>query len=296
VILMVWLGVGRGLAPLGRLAREVSGRDPRSLDEIPTATVPSEVLPLVQALNRLFQRLGSAFLAQRRFTADAAHELRTPLAGVKTQAQVAMRAPDPAERQRALEQVLKGIARAGHLVEQLLVLARIDRESTDIAFAHPDLHKIAVSVLSELSPQALARGVDLELDGDRGVPVRGSPDLLSILLRNLVDNAVRHTPPNGRVLVRVTREQVGALLTVQDNGPGIPPEQRERVFARFYRLDCAAGEGSGLGLSIVQRISALHGATISLQDGPGGAGLAVEVRFPEPRIVPVKVPAATAAN
>jgi two-component system, OmpR family, sensor kinase len=282
VVALLWLGIGKGLAPLGRLAREVSSRDPRALDAIPTQTVPREVLPLVEALNKLFQRLDAAFLQQRRFTADAAHELRTPLAGIKTQAEVALRATDASDRLRALEQVLGGVRRAVHLVEQLLVLARIDREATELVLSQPDLRRIAVSVLSEVTPYALKKGVEVELQGDALAPVRGSPDLLGMLLRNLVDNAVRYTPMGGQVFVIVRREGDAVVLSVEDNGPGIPAEERERVFARFYRLPGAAGEGSGLGLSIVQRIATLHGASVKLRDRDGGIGLGVEVRFPPP--------------
>jgi two-component system sensor histidine kinase QseC len=285
VVVLLWLGISKGLAPLGRLAREVSGRDRRALDAIPTETVPREVLPLVEALNKLFHRLDAAFLQQRRFTADAAHELRTPLAGIKTQAEVALRATEDSNRRRALEQVLGGVRRAGHLVEQLLVLSRIDREATELVFSQPDLRKIAVSVLSEITPYALKKGVEVELEGDSPAPVQGSPDLLAVLLRNLVDNAVRCTPMGGQVFVIVRCEDDAVVLSVEDRGPGIPAEQRQRVFERFYRLPGAVGEGSGLGLSIVQRIAALHGASVKLRDRDGGPGLVVDVTFPPPGVI-----------
>jgi two-component system sensor histidine kinase QseC len=279
---LLWLGIGGGLAPLGRLARELAARDHRRLDPIPAEEVPREVMPLVQSLNDLFRRLDAAYLQQRRFTADAAHELRTPLAGIKTQAEVAVRSTTEPERRKALEQVLQGVNRAVHLVRQLLVLARIDREATDLVFSNPDLHRLAVSVLSEATPSALSKGVELELDGEGPFPVRGNADLLAILLRNLVDNAIRYTPRGGYVLAKVDAEAGAVRFTVADSGPGIPPEERERVFARFYRVAGGAPDGSGLGLSIVQRIAELHGANVQLRGRDEDPGLLVEVRFPQP--------------
>ncbi len=279
---LLWLGIGGGLAPLDRLARELAARDHRRLDPIPAEEVPREVMPLVQGLNDLFQRLDAAYLQQRRFTADAAHELRTPLAGIKTQAEVAMRATKDPERRKALEQVLQGVNRAVHLVRQLLVLARIDREAADLVFSRPDLHRLAVSVLSEVTPSALGKGVELELQGEGPLPVRGNADLLAILLRNLVENAIRYTPRGGCVLAKVEAEAGAARFTVADSGPGIPPEERERVFARFYRVAGGAPDGSGLGLSIVQRIAELHGANVQLRGRDEDPGLLVEVRFPQP--------------
>jgi signal transduction histidine kinase len=234
---------------------------------------------LIAALNALFDRLRTSLEQERRFTADAAHELRTPLAAVKTQAQVALGATGEDERSRALGNVVAGTDRATRLVEQLLVLARLDPQKVLPHGQTVDLHELARQGVAELAPAAAAKGVEVSLAAGDAAPVAGDAVLLAVLLRNLLDNAVRYTPAGGEVEVSVRRTTGGVSLAVVDNGPGIPEAERGRVFERFHRVLGSGEEGSGLGLSIVRRIADLHRASVSLDAGPGGRGLRVEVRF-----------------
>jgi two-component system sensor histidine kinase QseC len=280
--LLVWLGVGEGLRPLSRVAEEVERREPDALDPMPEGGSPKEVRPLVRALNALFQRLDRALKEERLFTADAAHELRTPLAALRIHAQVALRAEDPTRRRQALERIVEGVDRATHLVEQLLTLARADTQAEGgLTLADVDLKAVASDVLEELAPWALARGTEVSLEGEAAT-VDGDQPGLRILLRNLVDNAVRYTPAGGIVGVRVETGADAVVLTVTDTGPGIPPAQRAAVLERFHRGETAGMSGSGLGLSIVQRIAELHGARLDLTEGRAGQGLSVRVSFPAP--------------
>ena len=280
--LLVWLGVGQGLRPLRRVAEEVERRKPDALDPIPEEDPPEEVRPLVRALNALFRRLDRALEEERRFTADAAHELRTPLAALKTQAQVALRADDLSRRRHALERIVEGVDRATHMLEQLLTLARADAQAVGgQPAADVDLGSVARAVLAELAPAAVARGTEVHLEGVAAT-VRGDREGLRILLRNLVDNAVRYTPAGGRVSVAVEAGADAVVLTVTDTGPGIPPEQRAAVLERFHRGETAGMSGSGLGLSIVRRIAELHAARLELTEGADGQGLRVRVAFPAP--------------
>lgn len=275
--LLLWMGVGKGLSPLQRIGREVARRDPANLAPLEEHGVPAEIAPLLGALNTLLGRLGRTLENERRFTADAAHELRTPLAALKTQAQVALRAADDSQRRNALENLVQGTDRATHLVEQLLTLARLDPAAgTSLATEPCDLVPLARSTLAELAPTALAKGVELELDGPDVAPATGNPAMLGILLRNLVDNAIRYTPAQGHVRVKVE----AGRLEVCDSGPGIAAEERARVFDRFYRVLGHDVPGSGLGLSIVGRIAELHGAKVVLAEGPGGKGLRATVELP----------------
>lgn len=277
---LVWFGVGRGLAPLARTEREIADRSPTQLEPIGVSQVPEEIHGLVGALNHLLARLQEALDSERRFTAHAAHELRTPLAALKTQAQVALRMPEGAEREAAIRQLVRGVDRAGHLVEQLLTLARLDPESAAGMQDGVDLRAVVEEVVVEMAPLALAREIDLGLEKGEPVTLRGVPTALTILVRNLLDNAIRHSPDGGRVDVSVHPGQDGVVaLTVTDQGPGIAPEERQRVLHRFYRIAGTQGPGSGLGLSIVRRVVELHGARLDLEEGPGGRGLRVGVTF-----------------
>ena len=284
---VVWFGIARGMAPLERLAVAVGRRSPRSLTPLAESGLPREVQPLVQALNGLLAQLDTALDAQRTFIADAAHELRTPLTAVHLQAQLAERAGNDTERAAALAELRAGLERASHLVGQLLTLAREEPGVIDRPLARVDLNDIARGVIADHVAQAAARDVDLGLANDGAVvpvTVNGDAASLRTLLSNLVDNAVRYTPPGGRVDVAVAADGNAALLSVHDSGPGIPPAEQTRVFDRFYRAPGSAElPGSGLGLAIVARIAERHGATIAL--GPGiashaGPGLGVTVRFP----------------
>ncbi len=277
--LLIWFGVGAGLRPLKLLKQEVKQRTASRLDPVNLNAVPEEVQPLVQALNDLFVRLELAFDAERRFTADAAHELRTPLAALKIQAQVAMRTNEESEHRLALENIVRGTDRATHLVEQLLILSRVDPEVAVQQHEQVDLGGLMSQVLVELEPQARAKQIELALHVDTKCHVSGNAVQLSVMLRNLLDNAIRYTPVNGEVDVTI-RQQDGVVLEVADTGPGIPVEVRSKVLRRFYRVAGTGQDGSGLGLSIVQRIAELHGAHVELGDNPVGRGLLVSVLWP----------------
>lgn len=278
--LLIWLSVRWALGRLRALAGEVARRDPTSVTPLHAPGAPDEVRPLVAALDALFLRLGASVEAERRFTADAAHELRTPLAAIRTHAEVAASARDEAERAAALASVAEGISRVDRLVGQLLLLARLDVGASPLPFASVPLRDTAARQVAEAAPLAAARGVNLGLLEGPDVQARGDADLLGVLVRNLVDNAIRYTPPGGRVDVSVRPEGDLAVVKVADSGPGVPAEERPRLIERFYRGRGSTEEGSGLGLSIVARIAELHRAPVRLGDGLDGRGLAVEVALP----------------
>ena len=284
--LLIWAGVGRAMAPLQRVAEQVSRRAPDALQPIDAADTPREIHGLAVALNRLLGRVDAAISRERLFTADAAHELRTPLAGLKTHLQVARsQTVEPAMR-KTLDQALDGVNRATHSVEQLLLLARADSTQIQVrGDAAVNLRDIVVQVVSALSQQAFERGIDLGVDAPVDVMVRGDLAALQMMIRNLVDNAVRYTPVGGKVTVGVGAAENGAWLEVADSGPGIAVAERERVFDRFHRgrgEQAMGTTGSGLGLSIVKRVAVMHGASIEMGSGLNGGGLGVRVRFPQP--------------
>jgi two-component system sensor histidine kinase QseC len=277
--LLLWLAVLRGLRPLDRLAMEVGQREPDNLAPLDASSAPREVAPLIERLNRLFARIETSMRKERRFTADAAHELRTPVAAIKAQAQVARAASGDAERIRALDNAIRGCDRATHLIEQLLTLARVDMLERG-AVEPCQLRDIAAEAIAELAPDALEKGVHLELlaEGD-ATTVHGNPGLLRVLLRNLLDNSIRHSPPGTAVQVGVAHEPGVTLLSVSDNGPGIPEQERENVLERFYRPVGTQASGSGLGLSIVKRIAEVHNAALRIQPASESRGLRVTVSF-----------------
>jgi two-component system sensor histidine kinase QseC len=275
--------IRRSLLPLSRLADSIGERSADCLDTIPMSGVLRETRPIIVQLNQLFARLAQSFDKERQFTADAAHELRTPLAAIRAHAQVALAEADAVQRNSALTRVIEGTDRTTHLVEQLLTLARLDSTQLVANFTSCDLRALAVEVVAQCAPAAMARSMDLEVEEGGPVPIRGDAMLLSVLLRNLIDNAIRYAPPATRVAV-VLRE-VPPGLVVMDQGPGIPTEARERVVQRFVRLPGQDACGAGLGLSIVARIAELHGARLLIDDWSQGddrpqGGLAVRVVFP----------------
>lgn len=276
--LLLWVAVARGLRPLVKLTGEVAQREPDSLAPLDAGTAPREVVPLIARLNGLFSRIADSLQKERRFTADAAHELRTPVAGIKAQAQVARAASSEAERNHALDNAILGCDRAAHLIEQLLTLARIDALGDDVTEAC-NLREIAAEVIASIAPAALNQNVRIELSEGDEVVVRGNPVLLRILLRNLIDNAVRHTLPGTSVWISVSREQGQVCLSVNDNGPGIPDGELAKVTERFYRPVGTPGSGSGLGLSIVKRIAEIHHASLQVAPQDDGKGLSVTVIF-----------------
>lgn len=274
------------LAPLARLADSIGNRSPDRLDAIPLEEAPRELRPILAQLNRLFGRVAQSLDQERRFTADAAHELRTPLAAMRTHAQVARASGEAAERNRALDRVVESVDRATHLVEQLLTLARLDAESASGRFAPCELRDVAAEALAQAAPLALEKSIELSLAESPRIDVMGDRALLAVMLRNLIDNAVRYSPARTAVSVRVAAAADGAAqLVVDDQGPGIAPQERRRVLDRFYRVTGGAETGSGLGLSIAARIAELHGARLELLDNPAGRGLRVGVTFPASRAI-----------
>jgi two-component system sensor histidine kinase QseC len=281
--LAVWWAVRRAIAPLRRLGQTLRERKAQALHPVSAENAPAEMLPMIDALNDLFARIDTLMESERRFTADAAHELRTPLAALKLQVELAARAPDAAARADALAQLEAGADRASHLVEQLLAMARLEPEALARHFTDCDLVALAKEGLVARAVLAADKRIDAGLARAAAVRVRGDPASLSMLLANLLDNALRYTPEGGRIDVAVDDDGGHAVLSVADTGPGIAPHERERVFDRFHRgAGAGAGSGSagsGLGLSIVKRIADAHGATVSLDSGDGARGLVVRVRF-----------------
>ena len=278
--LVIWFGVGTGLRPLHRLAADLQQRRSGALEPVAVERLPAEITPLVHALNDLLARLARTLDAQRQFVADAAHELRTPLAAVRLQAEIAQRATDDAERAGTLDELRAGLSRVSHLVEQLLAMARLDAAPATGPAEPVNLLDLAKRVVTEFAPIADDRRLDLGLLPSAAATVAGDPGELRILLGNLVENALRYTPAGGRVDVQVQPAGNEAVLTVSDTGPGIPAVERGRVFDRFYRGAGATAPGSGLGLAIVQRIADRCRASIRLEDAEPGQGLRVIVRWP----------------
>ncbi|QYD68525.1 two-component sensor histidine kinase [Paraburkholderia edwinii] len=279
----VWAVVGRGLAPLRRVTGALDTRHPEALDPLPDARLPLEVRPLVRALNGLLERLAAALDTQKAFVADAAHELRTPLAAVQIQAQLVARAHDDAERSEALVDLQAGVTRATRLAEQLLALARAEPDGREAA-KPVDLDALLHDCVMAYTPLAGKRGVDLGIERNETAHVRGDPEALRVLFNNLIDNATKYTPSGGRVDVCVFMKDGHPVVKIGDSGPGIPLEERTRVFDRFYRVGEGANRvrtdiaGSGLGLAIVRRIALQHHAVVTLGDSKAG-GLLVTVTF-----------------
>ncbi len=279
---IVWVVVGRGLSPLAAVARAVTTRTPTALDPLPVGAVPKEALPLVAALNDLLARLKQALDGQRAFVSDAAHELRTPLAALQLQVQSLERTRDEGERTETLAELKLGLERATHAVQQLLTLARQEPGTHQAAEAPIPLADIAAETVVAHAKLSAAKGIDLGISrADKAAVAAGDTDSIRILLANLVDNGIRYTPAGGRVDVSVGAGSEGAFLEVCDSGPGIPPDERERVFDRFYRRADAGESGTGLGLAIVKTIAERHHAHVSLDTADRG-GLRVRVTFPPP--------------
>jgi two-component system, OmpR family, sensor kinase len=284
LMIFIWFAVGHSLEPFKRLTSLVQSRKVTALDPLPAANLPSEVQPLVGALNDLLGRLGAALERERGFMADAAHELRTPLTALYLQMGALARATTEAERADAMEKLSAGVQRAIRLVEQLLSLARQEPRA-EVVRRRVRFDDLAREVVAEMVPLADARKIDLGISASQPAYVLGDPEALRTLVRNLVDNAVRYTPVGGTVDVSVQESDGpgnshGAILRVVDTGPGIPADERQRVFDRFYRPPGTSPPGSGLGMAIVKAIADAHAASISLDNGPNGSGLAVSVSFP----------------
>ena len=275
LVLLIYLSIRRGLRPLDKLATDVSARSPENLLPLETQPVPSEVEPLVGAINRLLSRLGGALDNERRFTADAAHELRTPLAALKVQTQVARLARDAAMRDHALGQIENGVDRASHLVEQLLRLARLDPLNRPEQASPIDLRAIVADAATRLRstlPPGSQRIVESFPDGD--LISHGDADLIAIAVRNLLDNAVRYTQPENTVWIEISSLGGRFTVAVRDNGPGVDAATLARLGERFYRGPETRAEGTGLGLAIVGRVAELHGARLIASNHPEGGFIA----------------------
>jgi len=278
---LIYLVVGRALRPLNRMAQAVAGRSPHALQPVELEPLSPELRPIVDALNALLLKIADAMTAQRRFVADAAHELRSPLTALKLQLQLAERADGAEALAEAHAKLHERLDRSSHLVQQLLSLARHEPDQAPQPAAPLNLRELAQAAVSDHSALADSRDIDLGAAFSMiDVPITGHADALAVLLNNLVDNALRYTQAGGQVDVIAAMEDGRAILRVADNGPGIAPHEAPRVFDRFYRPDGNTVWGSGLGLAIVKNIAELHGAAIRLDPGLRGAGLAVTIIFP----------------
>ena len=278
--IVLWAGVARGLAPLARLQQAVAARSHLDLSPVSDPDVPMEVHPLILAINDLMARLEEILGYQSRFIADAAHQLRTPVAGLKAHVEIALREDDPAQAKQTIAHLYTAVERMSRLVAQLLSLARNEPTTLrKLELAPIDLSKLAFDVTMEWVPEAYRRNVDLGFEGvEPRAMIRGDATRLTELINNLLDNAIRYSRDNGRVTVRVASEP--ARLSVSDDGPIIPVAERERIFERFHRLLGTQADGSGLGLAIVQEIAKLHGAKITLSEDADGLGNTFTVTFP----------------
>ena len=280
--LAVWYGIGRGLRPLAKLRSEIESRSHRDLSALSAAQAPQELEPLINAMNGLLSRLSAVLAAQRRFIADAAHQLRTPLAGIKTQTELALRNSKSQDLEATLRQLHTATENTTRLVNQLLTLARAEPGEKREHTTQPlDLATLARETTMEWVPRAIGRDIDLGFDApDTSATIEGNAFLLKEMLNNVLDNALRYTQTGGQVTVRVTPDTSVVRLAVEDTGPGIPAAERERVFERFYRVLETGSEGCGLGLAIVREIAQSHNAEIALDSGPNGVGTIVQISFP----------------
>lgn len=294
-VVLVWLALWRGIAPLTRLQERIRKRESTDLSPIPEWDVPDEVAPLVRSINELLERLDKSMSAQKHFLADAAHQMKTPLAGLRMQAELALRQlergeVDPQSLSHSLTQIAKSSQRAARMVNQLLSMARAEDREQVLRAVEVDLADLTIDTVRDFVPQALEKQLDLGYEGPAagtGATLRGQPVLLRELIRNLVDNALQYTPAGGAVTARVMADPFGQVLVLQveDNGPGIPAAERENVLRPFYRTLGSTVDGSGLGLSIVNQIAHQHGAVVSISDahekrGSGAAGAVFTIRFP----------------
>ncbi len=269
---LLWFGLTRGLSPLTTLQEHIRSRRPDDLSPIDANSVPEEISPLVRSLNDMLARLSQSIQLQKRFIADAAHQMKTPLAGMRMQSELAMRQSDRVDIQHSLEQLSKSSESATRMINQLLALARAETQPTQaMSFEKVELAELARNTVQEWVQLALTRRIDLGFETDHlKLPINGNPTMLRELLNNLIDNALRYTPSLGSVTIRVhaNHAQQQAILEVEDTGPGIPLSERTHVFERFYRILGTEVEGSGLGLAIVREIALRHGVDIDILSNP----------------------------
>ncbi|GLS15531.1 sensor histidine kinase [Hydrogenophaga electricum] len=287
-VLLVWMALVRGIRPLNDLEQKIRARKPDDLSPIEEAFIPQEVAPLVSSINDLLARLKASLTTQRRFLADAAHQLKTPLAGLRMQAELAQRETDPKEIRGSLQQIARSSTRATHTVNQLLALARAETTGRALPSARIDLARLVTEVVQDSVPRALEHGIDLGYEGPDAIPesalIDGNPTLLQEMTRNVVDNAIHYSGAGGVVTVRVLLDRFSGVqvLQVEDDGPGIPENERAFVLQPFYRALGTNVDGSGLGLAIVHEIAQQHNAVIAMEDAhPDAArrGLRVSIRF-----------------
>lgn len=274
--------VQKALSSLTKIMKEVADRKTSYLEPVELSNVPKEVKPLVEEINKLLFRLKQGFEREKRFAADAAHELRTPLAALKTQAQVALKAKDMEIRQSALQHVIEGVDRSTHLVQQLLTFSRLMTQTeTIMEMSEISLHKLAVDVIANMAPQSIDKQVDIELlpENEKNI-IKGNTKALNILITNLVDNAIRYSSPKDAIFVSVEKKEKQVILKVSDNGKGIPEELRDRLFERFFRVLGNDTSGSGLGFAIIEQVAKLHKAEIKIATPSSGKGLEVSIIFP----------------
>lgn len=280
--LLIWIIIGRGLDSLDRVAQELANRAPSHLEAVNIKEAPEEIKPVLDELNKLFFRLKEGFEREKRFAADAAHELRTPLAALKAQAQVALNTTVVEKKNIALQKLIASVNRSTHIVQQLLTMSKLVPESGGIHdLDDVNLPRVTREILALIAPSAIEKNIELEFEADAKTPtIAGNPTALGILIRNLVDNAIRYCKEEGLVMVKVYHQNNEVILEVRDNGPGIPTELQDRVFERFFRVLGNKSPGSGLGLAIVQQISTLHHGRVTLESPEKGTGLIVKVFFP----------------
>jgi len=286
-VLLVWLALVRGIKPLAQLEKRIRARKPNDISPLDDTDVPEEVAPLVSSVNDLLSRLKVSLTTQRRFLADAAHQLKTPLAGLRMQADLAQRETDAEELKKSLKHIGQASIRATHTVNQLLALARAETTGRSLAKQTVDMVLIASEVMADSVPRALEKKIDLGYDGpavgEQNTTLEGNPTLLKEMVRNLLDNAIAYTPENGRVTLRLLTDRFSGVLVllVEDSGPGIPESERELVLQPFYRALGTNVDGSGLGLAIVLEIANQHDAAISIEDAeaPNSPGTRITVRF-----------------
>jgi len=280
--LTLWMGVSKGLGPMRRLHDEIASRSYYDLRPIEESHAPVEVHSVIRAINELMRRLGDAFDAQQRFIANVAHQLRTPLSGLKTQTDLALRQTDHDSLRHSLQQLSVSTDRTVHLVNQMLSLAQVEPRANKAIEMRPlDINQLTREITTEWVSHSLRKNLDLGFEGKEAAIIRGGDKvLMKIMIDNLLDNAIRYTPAGGCVTVRVETNDKFVILTVEDNGPGIAKEERPAVFQRFYRVPGSSGHGSGLGLSIVEEVALAHGASVTLDEPTGHTGTIVKIVFP----------------
>ena len=283
VAVLAWYGIVRGLKPISALSALIGRRAPQNLSpvtsaEIPPESIPAEIAPLIKALNDLMARMHAVLETEKNLTDHAAHELRTPLATIKVLAQVALRTADPQEKQQLLEDLVRGVDRAGHLVSQLLLMARV--QSRQGRLTAVDLGGVAQTVMAELEADARARRTAIAARIEPGIMVQANEELLAVLIRNLIDNAIKYSPVPSTVHVRVFRRNGAAVFQTENPGRAIPENRREAVFERFFRLPGSQETGSGLGLTLVRQICEIHNADVALTSSSASSTILFTVTFP----------------